>query len=64
MFLQITGTFAEDLEIPGRPFTFAQLISAQAQGDAAVLAEHDRPVLRLNLTDAAQIATVAAVLKG
>jgi len=64
VFLQITGTFAEDLEIPGRPFTFGQLISAQAQGDAAVLAEHDRPVLQLNLTDAAQVAAVTAILKG
>jgi glucose-6-phosphate isomerase len=64
VFLQITGTFAEDLEIPGRPFTFGQLISAQAQGDAAVLAEHDRPVLQLNLTDAAQIEVVTAILKG
>ena len=64
VFLQITGTFAEDLEIPGRPFTFGQLIAAQAQGDAEVLAEHSRPVLRLNLTDAAQIDAVAAILKG
>lgn len=64
VFLQITGTFAEDLDIPGRPFTFGQLISAQAQGDAAVLADHDRPVLRLNLTGAEQVATVTALLKG
>jgi len=64
VFLQLTGTFAEDLDIPERPFTFGQLISAQAQGDAAVLAEHDRPVLRLNLTDAAQIERVTDILKG
>jgi glucose-6-phosphate isomerase len=64
VFLQITGTFAEDLEILGRPFTFGQLIAAQAQGDAAVLADHDRPVLRLNLTDSAQVATLIALLKG
>ena len=64
VFLQITGTFAEDLDIPQRPFTFGQLISAQAQGDAEVLAEHGRPVLRLNLTDSAQIDAVAAMLKG
>jgi len=64
VFLQITGTFAEDLEILGRPFTFGQLIAAQAQGDAAVLADHNRPVLRLNLTDSAQVATLIALLKG
>ena len=64
VFLQITGTFAEDLDIQGRPFTFGQLISAQAQGDAAVLADHERPVLRLNLTDPAQIPDLLALLRG
>ncbi|WP_368496101.1 glucose-6-phosphate isomerase [Herbiconiux sp. A18JL235] len=52
VFLQITADASDDLEIPGRPFTFGQLIQAQAAGDAAVLAEHGRPVLRLELTDA------------
>ena len=44
---------ARDLEIPGRPFTFGGFISAQATGDAQVLADHGRPVLRLHLTDRA-----------
>ena len=45
--------------IPDRPFTFGELIAAQASGDASVLAEHDRPVLTLTLTDpAANIATL------
>lgn len=64
VFVQITGTFAGDLDIPGRPFSFAQLISAQATGDANVLAEHYRPVLRLNLTDVSHVARVAALLEG
>lgn len=51
VFLQITENAAEDLAIPDRPFTFGQLIQAQAAGDAGVLAEHGRPVLTLNLTD-------------
>ncbi|GLY28732.1 glucose-6-phosphate isomerase [Kineosporia sp. NBRC 101731] len=51
VYLQITADSADDLEIPDRPFTFGQLIAAQAAGDATVLAEHDRPVLRLHLTD-------------
>jgi len=42
-----------DLGIPGRPFSFGQLIQAQAAGDASVLAEHGRPVLTLTLHDAA-----------
>jgi glucose-6-phosphate isomerase len=36
--------------VPGREFTFGEFIAAQAGGDAAVLAEHGRPVLRLHLT--------------
>ena len=43
----------QDLAIPDRPFTFGELISAQAAGDAQVLSEHGRPVLRLHLTDRA-----------
>jgi glucose-6-phosphate isomerase len=39
------------LEIPGRPFTFGELIRAQAAGDAQVLASHGRPVVTLTLTD-------------
>ena len=50
-YLQITADTREDLDVPDRPFTFGQLITAQAAGDAQVLAEHQRPVLRLNLRD-------------
>jgi glucose-6-phosphate isomerase len=51
VFLQILAKPAEDLDIPDRPFTFGELIQAQASGDASVLAEHGRPVLTLTLTD-------------
>ncbi|WP_328994668.1 glucose-6-phosphate isomerase [Kribbella sp. NBC_01245] len=51
VFLQITSQEPTDVEIPDRPFTFGTLISAQAAGDAKVLAERGRPVLRLHLTD-------------
>ncbi len=51
LYVQVTGTPAEDLEVPGRDFTFGQFIAAQAAGDAKVLADHGRPVLRLHLTD-------------
>lgn len=50
-FLQITAASDTDLDIPGGDFTFGELISAQADGDAQVLREHDRPVLQLRLTD-------------
>ncbi len=53
VFLQITDTPAHDLEVPGREFTFGTFIAAQSAGDAHVLREHGRPVLRLQLADAA-----------
>lgn len=53
VFLQVTAQAAEDLAIPDRPFTFGELIAAQAAGDAQVLEQHGRPVLRLHLTDRA-----------
>ncbi|ALX67071.1 glucose-6-phosphate isomerase [Microbacterium sp. XT11] len=52
VFLQILERTDVDLEIPGRPFTFGQLIRAQAAGDADVLAEHGRPVVSLTIADA------------
>jgi hypothetical protein len=53
MFLQLTGAVEEDIEVPGRPYTLGTLQLAQALGDGQVLAEHGRPVLRLNFTDRA-----------
>jgi len=50
VYLQVTTAPAADLKVPGRDFTFGEFIAAQAGGDAAVLAEHGRPVLRLHLT--------------
>jgi glucose-6-phosphate isomerase len=52
VFVQILDGGDVDLEIPGRPFTFGELIRAQAAGDARVLADgHARPVVTLTLTD-------------
>lgn len=51
VYIQVTSTPAQDLEVPGRDFTFGEFIAAQAGGDAQVLADHGRPVLRLHLTD-------------
>jgi len=62
VFLQITGSLAPDLDIPDRPFSFGTLISAQAMGDAKVLAAIPRPVLRLHVTDPAQLARIKAAL--
>jgi glucose-6-phosphate isomerase len=51
VFLQVTDEPREDLAVPGRDFSFGTLVAAQAAGDARVLAEHGRPVLRLHVTD-------------
>ena len=65
VYLQVTSAPAEDLAVPGRDFTFGEFIAAQAGGDAQVLAEHARPVLRLHLTDHdAGLAQVMAALTG
>ncbi|HPU03697.1 MAG TPA: glucose-6-phosphate isomerase [Rhodoglobus sp.] len=63
VFLQITTVEETDLQIPERPFTFGQLIRAQADGDASVLAEHGRPVLSLTLRNpGASIPVVVSAL--
>lgn len=64
VFLQLTADPDLDLAIPDRPFSFGQLIRAQAAGDASVLAEHGRPVLTLTLTNiTAGIAELEAALR-
>ncbi len=51
VYLQVTGSPRADLPVPGRELGFATLIAAQAAGDATVLADHGRPVLRVHLDD-------------
>jgi glucose-6-phosphate isomerase len=51
IYLQVTAAPRQDLAIPGRAFTFGEFITAQAGGDAQVLADHGRPVLRLHLSE-------------
>lgn len=64
IFLQITGANETDLTVPEQPYTLGELQLAQAIGDAQVLAEHGRPVLRLHLTDrAAGLAEVIRALQ-
>jgi glucose-6-phosphate isomerase len=48
-FLQITANPSKDLAIPGEKFTFAELLMAQALGDASALAERNLPVIRIHL---------------
>ena len=51
VFLQLVAKTNEDVQVPGREFTFGELIASQAAGDAKVLAELGRPVLTLTLNN-------------
>jgi glucose-6-phosphate isomerase len=65
VFLQITGAVRQDLEIPGREFSFAGLQAAQALGDLRALDSRGRPVLALHLTDREQgLRTLLAAAAG
>jgi glucose-6-phosphate isomerase len=48
-FIQITGEVDCDFEIPGRDFSFATLLAAQALGDGKALVKRQYPLLRLHL---------------
>ncbi|MPV37902.1 glucose-6-phosphate isomerase [Georgenia subflava] len=64
VFLQITASPRAHVDIPGRDFDFTTLISAQAAGDARVLAELGRPVLRLHVTSPDALSWLAGLLGG
>ncbi len=51
VFLQLVATSKADVQVPGRDFTFGELMASQAAGDAKVLADLGRPVLTLTLSD-------------
>ena len=53
-YLQIVARAKNDIAVPGRNFTFGELIASQAAGDANVLAALGRPVLTLTLGDVAE----------
>jgi glucose-6-phosphate isomerase len=61
-YLQVTGNVTADLAIPDRPFSFGTLIAAQAAGDAGVLRDKGRPVLRLDVTPPAGLGQLRRAL--
>ena len=48
-FIQLTSDHPADRPIPGWPYTFGELIDAQAAGDFAAIEGHDLPILRVHL---------------
>lgn len=51
VYLQLVSKTKADVKVPGRDFTFGELIASQAAGDARVLADLGRPVLTLILNE-------------
>lgn len=49
VFIQITSDDAQDLPIPGEPYTFGVLKAAQALGDFVCLGKRDRRAIRVHL---------------
>jgi glucose-6-phosphate isomerase len=48
-FIQLTSDHPTDLPIPDWPYTFGQLIDAQAAGDFSAIEAHDLPIVRIHL---------------
>jgi len=59
-FLQILGTTADDVAIPGEDYSFETLKRAQADGDLLVLREHGLPVERI-VVDGDPVAAVREI---
>jgi glucose-6-phosphate isomerase len=49
LFVQVVDDLGEELPIPGKPYGFRRLISAQAAGDFEALLERGRRVVRVSL---------------
>jgi transaldolase/glucose-6-phosphate isomerase len=50
-FIEIVDEPQGDLDVPGEPYTFAQLIRAQADGDLQTLRSHDLNAVRISKED-------------
>ncbi len=65
LFVVLTAGSAEDVRVPGKPYTLGVLNRAQAAGDIATLRAHGRPVVEVALPDPGRtnIESVAASLR-
>ncbi|MCA8829748.1 hypothetical protein [Hymenobacter pini] len=62
LFLQLTTDHAQDLPLPGRPYTFGTFQNAQAAGDLEALQNTGRRTLRVHLGSVGEEAGVAQLL--
>lgn len=63
LFLQLTTDHAQDLALPGRPYTFGTFQNAQAAGDLEALHTAGRRTLRVHLGSVGEEAGVAQLLQ-
>jgi glucose-6-phosphate isomerase len=56
VFVQLVEPPLEDVPIPGQPFSFGELLSAQALGDLQSLRAHGRRVARVGMADLLRVA--------
>ena len=59
LFLQLVEDLGDDVEIPGQPYSFGVLASAQALGDLRALEAAGRRVSRLDLAEGCAAAVIA-----
>lgn len=66
-FLQITGADAEDVAVPGRPYTMGGFRTRRAAAARRTVTHHGRPLLRLHVTNrsrgVAQLLAAATMLR-
>ncbi|RSK29617.1 glucose-6-phosphate isomerase [Hymenobacter metallilatus] len=63
LFLQLTTDHAQDLPLPGRPYTFGTFQNAQAAGDLEALLSTGRRTLRVHLGSVGEEKGVAQLLR-
>jgi transaldolase/glucose-6-phosphate isomerase len=66
VFIQLVDQIAEDVQVPGKNYTFGKLIRAQAEGDFQALQNRGRRALKINLGEnaSAGIAELYALANG
>jgi hypothetical protein len=55
-FIEVVDDIRQDIPIPGRPYTFGQLLEAQALGDLAALLGRGRRAARVSIDELETIA--------
>jgi hypothetical protein len=62
-FVQITSEDAKDLAIPGKPYSFGVLKSAQALGDYQALKDRGRRIIRIHLASESDLTKLVTVFE-